>query len=302
MTPNLVEFATEADWLQFRKLGLGGSDAAASLGLSKWQSMMELWAIKANMIAEQGNFEKGLWGKKFQPLMIQEYAERTGHKVRDLGIHTYVSKEHPWRRASVDGLVITGDPGSKLSNREQRIIEAKATAYYRQRELEEEIPLEWEIQIQHNMSVVGLDKGTLVVLLNGNELFWRDIERNDKFVASMIKQQERFWKYVTDREQPPVDASDSAKETLAALYPKDSGEIMVLGEEFLDWDRMRLEGASMETEGKRLKQQADNQFRAAMGSASFASLPDGTKYSYKLTERVAYKVDATEFRQLRRLK
>ena len=34
------------DWLEMRKSGIGGSDAAAAVGLSPYQSMLELWLTK----------------------------------------------------------------------------------------------------------------------------------------------------------------------------------------------------------------------------------------------------------------
>ena len=35
-----------ADWLEVRKTGIGGSDAAAAVGLSPYKSQLELWMEK----------------------------------------------------------------------------------------------------------------------------------------------------------------------------------------------------------------------------------------------------------------
>ena len=40
--------ATREEWLKARKLGLGGSDMAAVLGLSPWRSPIDVWLDKTS--------------------------------------------------------------------------------------------------------------------------------------------------------------------------------------------------------------------------------------------------------------
>ena len=44
----LVETAglPKDEWLRYRNMGIGGSDVAALLGISKWKSALELWLEK----------------------------------------------------------------------------------------------------------------------------------------------------------------------------------------------------------------------------------------------------------------
>ncbi|HMY01400.1 MAG TPA: YqaJ viral recombinase family protein, partial [Agitococcus sp.] len=37
---------SRSEWLAVRKQGIGGSDAAAAVGLNPYQSQLELWMIK----------------------------------------------------------------------------------------------------------------------------------------------------------------------------------------------------------------------------------------------------------------
>lgn len=41
-----LEGLTRADWLKLRRRGIGGSDVAAILGLSKWRTPLEVWQDK----------------------------------------------------------------------------------------------------------------------------------------------------------------------------------------------------------------------------------------------------------------
>lgn len=43
---------SRADWLEVRKTGIGGSDAAAAVGLNPYKSQLELWLEKAGRDAE----------------------------------------------------------------------------------------------------------------------------------------------------------------------------------------------------------------------------------------------------------
>ncbi|MCM1277019.1 MAG: YqaJ viral recombinase family protein, partial [Lachnospiraceae bacterium] len=41
------------EWLEFRKKGVGGSDAAVVCGISKYKSPVELWMEKTNRMPPQ---------------------------------------------------------------------------------------------------------------------------------------------------------------------------------------------------------------------------------------------------------
>jgi putative phage-type endonuclease len=57
-----------AEWLEVRKTGIGGSDAAAAVGLSPYKSPLELWLEKTNRDATlpkpdpQDTTEPVYWG------------------------------------------------------------------------------------------------------------------------------------------------------------------------------------------------------------------------------------------------
>lgn len=45
-------------WLEFRKEGIGGSDAAAIVGLSKWKSPYQLWLEKTGQVEAEDISDK----------------------------------------------------------------------------------------------------------------------------------------------------------------------------------------------------------------------------------------------------
>ena len=44
-----TEGLPEKDWLDYRRRGIGGSDAAAVLGLCPWKSNVRLWEAKTGL-------------------------------------------------------------------------------------------------------------------------------------------------------------------------------------------------------------------------------------------------------------
>ena len=51
-----------ADWLKYRRRGIGGSDAAAVYGISRYKSPFELWLDKTGQLTEQEAGEPAYWG------------------------------------------------------------------------------------------------------------------------------------------------------------------------------------------------------------------------------------------------
>ncbi len=77
-----------ADWLEVRKTGIGGSDAAAAVGLSPYKSQLELWMEKTNRDAElprpdpKDTTEPIYWGTMLEPIVAASYTQQTSNKVR----------------------------------------------------------------------------------------------------------------------------------------------------------------------------------------------------------------------------
>ena len=51
-----------ADWLEYRKQGIGGSDASVVCGINRYKSPVELWLDKTGQLPPQEAGEAAYWG------------------------------------------------------------------------------------------------------------------------------------------------------------------------------------------------------------------------------------------------
>jgi len=111
------------------------------------------------------------------------------------------SDEHEWMIASLDGISEDGKiaveikcPYSETSHRIARAAE---------------VPRHYWIQIQHQLSVTGLDKMYYCSFFN-DESEIIEVERNDDFIKELIKEEQKFYKCILEKKQPELTERDYA--------------------------------------------------------------------------------------------
>ena len=153
-----TETMSYEDWLEYRKLGLGGSDASVVCGINKYKSPVELWMEKTNQLQAQEAGEAAYWGTQLEPFVREEFTKRTGIEVAKPDV-ILQSEEHPFMLANLDGICEVPGVGTC-------IFEAKTAAANKAGEWEDAIPDEYMLQVQHCMAVTGY-QGTYIAVLIG---------------------------------------------------------------------------------------------------------------------------------------
>lgn len=216
------------EWLQYRRQGIGSSDAAAAVGLNPYQSPLELWLVKTGRdeglptIDPNDDTSPLFWGTALEPIVAEHYARRTGHKVRRCNAVLQHS-DHAWMLANLDREVV--------GNGEVQILECKTAGEFGARLWRDGVPDYVQCQVQHQLAVTGKQAADVAVLICGQELRIHRIERDEAVIASLIELERRFWEYIVTDTPPPVDGSDSSGQALQALYPQDRGETLDLRED-----------------------------------------------------------------------
>jgi len=95
---------SKAEWLQWRAKGIGGSDASIVCGLNRYKSPVELWMEKTGQIEPKIAGEAAHWGTMLEPIIRNEFTERTGLQIKQE--HAILQhSEYPFMLANLDGIV-----------------------------------------------------------------------------------------------------------------------------------------------------------------------------------------------------
>ena len=199
------------DWLEYRKNGIGGSDASVVCGISRYKSPVELWMEKTGQLPAQEAGEAAYWGTQLEGLVRAEFSKRTGIEI-SLVKRLLQCEEHPFMLANLDGICQHPDFGAC-------IFEAKTASAYKAGEWDETIPDEYQLQIQHYMAVTGCRAAYIAVLIGGNTFRWKLVERDDKLIFMLIAFEETFWKHVQNGTPPALDGADASARFLSERFP-----------------------------------------------------------------------------------
>ncbi|WP_144157909.1 YqaJ viral recombinase family protein, partial [Paraburkholderia sp. BCC1885] len=262
------------DWLEVRKGGIGGSDAAAAVGLNPYQSALELWLIKtgrdANLpkIDPNDTAEPVYWGTLLEPIVAASYTKQTGNRVRRVNAvlqHPTI----PFMLANVDREVV--------GCRNVQLLECKTAGESGSRLWRDGVPEYVQVQVQHQLAVTGKQAADVAVLLCGQKLDVHRFERDDVLIARLIELEAAFWRYVETDTPPPADGSDSADRALRCLYPGTGGTADFTDDRKLSSLFSDLVAARADIE---TREQVESQLRQtivqAMGEADRAEFETGS--------------------------
>ena len=253
-----TEGLSREEWLRYRKCGIGGSDVAAILGISKWNSAISLWLDKTNQTNEPVEENEAMqWGTIMEPIIRNHFAEVTGKTVVEVKAMLQ-HPEHPFMLADVDGLT-TDDEGNPA------ILEIKTASEYKRSEWENDIPFYYQTQVQHYLCVTGVQKAYVAVLIGGNSFKVYEVDADAEIQSMLIAVEKDFWNRVQNMIRPKMDGSDAAKNLLDSLYHGGMSEEIVMPDEAIEYVDAYIEACAEEDNAKAKKQDAANHIKETMG-------------------------------------
>lgn len=268
------------EWLDARRAGIGGSDVGAIMGFNQYKSAYQVFLEKTGQYHEEVDNEAVYFGNALEDFVAQEFAKRTGKKVRRLN-KMLVHPEHDFMLANLDRVVVG----------ERAVLECKTASEYVKEAWEgEEIPASYLCQVHHYLAVTGFEKAYIAVLVGGNKFIWKEIERDEEFIQILIDREKDFWEnHVLKDEAPPVDGSDATNDLIKKMYPQDDGTAIMLTKD----DDVLLDAIdSISSEIKALEQQKkeyENQLKLKLENAT-----EGHSQRHKVTFKtvVSNRVDS----------
>lgn len=183
--------------LKKRKLGIGGSDVAAILGIKCFKTAVEIWEDKINPEVEEvvlrpdDHTAPMYWGKVFERPIIDAY------KVTEMNDVTYgdtLDQFHhpdcPWLIANIDGVSNTKEHG-------EIILEAKFCMFDRDDEWGEsgtdEIPVKYMCQVQHYMHVLDMPMAHVSALVMYKHIVYEVKRDEEYYTKKILPKLKHFW-------------------------------------------------------------------------------------------------------------
>ncbi len=213
-----------------RQKGIGGSDVAPILGLSRFSTALQIWESKVNQIEEMQlkpddpNTAMLYWGHALEKPIIDGYADITGYKIKyGKDIPQITHEKYSWLIANVDGFA--------YRENETLLLEAKFSQMFRDwgDPGTDKIPVEYICQIQHYLHVCDLQEAHVAAFtppIRGvfspasTLLKIYRINRSDKIIERMLPILDKFWNYHVSKKIPPEPQCLS---DVKVVYSEDDG-------------------------------------------------------------------------------
>lgn len=196
---------TREEWLAERKTGIGGSDAAAVLGISPWKTPVTVWLDKTGRAAPQEETEAMHIGTELEGFVARRYEQKTGRTVQRY--NRMVRRGH--LIGNFDRLVVR--EGEKVAShmgeiRTDTLLECKTSS----REWEDGVPLHYQVQVQHYMGLTEcLAHADVACLFLGRKHFETfRVERDEAVIATMRERLEAWWEEYVEGDKMPTPTNE----------------------------------------------------------------------------------------------
>lgn len=201
---------TREEWLAERRKGIGGSDAAAIVGMNHYVTPYMLWADKTGRLPEKPDNEAMRQGRDLEQYVADRFMEETGRRVRR---HTAIIRnpEYSFAHANIDRAVV-GEPAG---------LECKTTSIMNLKKFKNgEYPENYYVQCVHYLAVTGLERWYLGVVILNQGFKWFTIERDQAEIDALMQAEKDFWDtYVAPDVPPPVDGLPPTSAALESVFP-----------------------------------------------------------------------------------
>lgn len=199
-----VIFKDREEWLAGRSGSIGGSDAAAIMGLSPYMTNEQLWEIKTGRRQQDdiSDNEAVRYGNLAEPLLRELFKlDFPDYYVGYAPYNLFVNKDIPFAHASLDGWISKDGRMGVLEIKTAMVSSALQAEKWRER-----IPDQYYCQVLHYLMVTEFDFAVLKAQLKyqiGDEPLYiqtrhymierADVEDDIKYLRSL---EESFWKEV----------------------------------------------------------------------------------------------------------
>lgn len=293
-----IATANHEEWKALRSRYIGGSDAAAVVGLNRFSSPYSLWAEKTgrtppfegNLATDVGTFLEDFIAKRFETI--------SGKKVRREN-RSFLNDKYPWAIANIDRDIVGEDAG----------LECKSTSALNLKRFKGgEFPENYYCQVVHYLAVSERKRWYLGVLIGNTDFKIYQLTRiaddacpewcetsvfiSDEEISALMDAEKAFWYDNVKADVPPAaDGSTSCTATIKTIYTEsseDSVNLMAFETDLAQRAALSAQIKNLEN----LRDEVDNKIKAYMGNASRG---ESSKYRVTWTSSTRNNFDRKRF-------
>ena len=274
-----VKTANLEEWRQLRSKYIGGSDAAAVVGLNAWVSPYSLWAEKTGKTpAFEGNLATEV-GSYLEEFVAKKFEAETGKKVRKRNC-SFFNSDYPFAIANIDREIIGEDAGLEIKTTDSLNLKKFKNGEY---------PANYYVQCVHYMAITEKKRWYLAVLIGNKEFKVFVIEREEAEIAALMAAEAEFYEHIKNNTPPPVDGTQATTEAIKSIYA-DSNESFVdlfgFSADLEQYLSCKKQIKALET----LRDETMNRIKAFMGESGSGE-NERYKVSWKTQSRRIFDVD-----------
>lgn len=183
------------EWLDWRQGKIGASDAPAIMGVSPWQTPYQKWEEKVFGVKQKENPSMSR-GIALESSALSWFENKMGIKLNSQERLTHPSI--PYMIATLDG----------RSHDKEIVVEIKCAGKNdHSAALRKEIPEHYMPQLQHQIEVSHVDM-LYYVSFDGNEGVIVEVERNQKYIDKILKEEASFYDCMINITPPALTERD----------------------------------------------------------------------------------------------
>ncbi len=269
-----IATANREEWKSLRMGYIGGSDAAAVVGMNHFSSPYALWAEKTGRLPSfEGNLATDV-GTYLEDFIAKRFEAISGKKVRRDNL-SFLNDRYPFAIANIDRDIVGEDAG----------LECKSTSALNVKRFKGGVfPENYYCQCVHYLAVTERKRWYIAVLIGNQDFKIYQLTRvsddvkpewcenslyiSDDEIAALMDAERSFWyDHVVPGIPPITDGTSSCTKTIGAIY----AEPVETSVELYAFEADLIRRAAIASRIKSLTEEKDeieNKIKAHMGTAS----------------------------------
>ncbi|MFD8088716.1 YqaJ viral recombinase family nuclease [Streptomyces malaysiensis] len=199
------------EWHAARAHGIGGSEIAAVLGLSPYESRFSLWHRKKSLVGPVEQSDVMEWGHRLEEAIVGKYAEEHPEQTV-VPSGTYHAPGKPWWIVNPDRLAINPDGSiDVVEAKNQRVDDNWGEPGT------DEVPIWYRCQVAWYCGALSVRRGRLAVLVGGSEYREYIVEPTAAEIETLAGAGAEFMRTLADNERPDIDGHSATYQVVKAL-------------------------------------------------------------------------------------